>query len=163
MVKLSKKAKSKIGNTNALKTGASPNTVVDTLLKNNGIDARALAPKIEHYKSLVKWGEDSNAHIIAMAKIRKEYMELAYTLGGKALEIQDEIARLGVFLNKMEMDMLEEGTNPLESKEYLNAMKLKKDYIIEKNKLNLDYGKAATDFAIKRKNNPDAFDEDAMW
>jgi hypothetical protein len=63
----------------------------------------------------------------------------------------------------MEKKMLESGQNPLESKDYLSALKLKKDYIIEKGKLDLDYGKAATDYAIKRKNNPDAFDEDAMW
>jgi hypothetical protein len=152
-----------MGNTNALKKGDTPGCRVDKLLKSHGVDLAKNSPKMEHYTSILDWNADSMTYMAAKVAVMKEFNELAYTLGGKALEIQDEITKLSMFLNIMEKKMLEDGNNPLESKEYLNALKLKKDYIIEKNKLNIDYGKAATDYAIKRKNNPDAFDEDAMW
>jgi len=153
----------KEGSSNALKTGETVGCKIDKLLKNNGIDLKALSPKMEHYTNILDWSEDSKAYMISKAKIMKEYIELAHTLGGKALEIQDEITKISIFLNAFEKKLLEKGTNPLESKEYINALKLKKELIIEKNKLNLEYGKAATDYAVKKSNNPEAFDGDSMW
>ncbi len=153
-----------MGGTNALKTGVTPGNKVDVLLKNHGIDLKSLSPKMENYKSILTWSTDSKEYMIAKAQVMKEYIELAHTLGGKAVEIQDEITKISIFLNAMEKKMLEQNMNPLESKDYINALKLKKDYLIEKNKLNIDYGKAATDYAIKKKNNPDAFEgEDVLW
>lgn len=162
--KLSKQAKAKIGNTNALKTGETPKSKVQDLLQSHGIDIKSLAPRMEDYKSLLDWNQDSMAYMATKAKVMKEYTELAHTLGGKSIEIQDEITKLSMLLENMERKMLQDGVNPLESKEYLNALKLKKEYIIEKNKLNIDYGKAVTDYQIKKKNNPEAFpDEDNLW
>ena len=160
--KQSKASKSAEGKLKAVTHGRH-SEVINNLLKNNGIDARMLQPKMENYESLLKWGDDSKAYIITMAKVRKEYIELAHTLGGKSVEIQDEIARLSIFLDKMERDMITTGDNPISSKEYMAALKLKKEYIIEKNKLNIEYGKATTDYAIKKQNNPDAFQEDTLW
>lgn len=157
--KVNKQSESAKGNTNALKTGTGNKGVVNKLLTNNGIDFNKLVPKMEQYESILEWNTDSMAYMAAKAKVMKEYIELAHTLGGKGLEIQDEITRLSMLLNKMEKDYLEDGRNPLESKEYQSALKLKKDYLIEKSKLNLDAEKAKVDYVIK-KNKGELGDDD---
>ena len=158
-----KKLGAPYGSFNALKTGESPKSKVNTLLKNNGIDLKAQTPRMEHYTNILDWNTDSQLYMIAKAKIMKEYIELAQTLGGKTIEIQDEIIKISVFLNSFEKKLLEKGINPLESKEYVNALKLKRDLIVEKNKLNIEYSKAATDYAVKKSNNPKAFESDEIW
>lgn len=151
------------GNTNALKKGNTPNSSVDKLLKNNGIDLNVLAPKMENYDSPLKWNEDSMLYMIKKAEVMKTYTELAHTLGGKALEIQDEITRLSMMINLLEEKLLKQDINPLESKEYQSALKLKKEYLLEKSKLSLDTTKAAADYAFKKSKQGDGEDEDNMF
>ena len=127
-------------------------------LKNNGIDLDSVKPKMEKYKSLLDWNNDSIAYTAARVELVKKAAELYNTIGGKAAEFQTEIIRISYMIDMLEKKLLEEGKNPLESKEYQSALKLKKDLMVEFKKLNLDYGKAMTDYNYKKALKPDMED-----
>lgn len=159
--KQNKKSLAKMGNTHSLKTGTTKGCVVDKLLKNNGIDFDKTKPLMESYAKPTGWNEDMQKWMVGKAMVMKEYTELAHTLGGKAIEIQDEITRLSFQLDRWEKELAEEGINPLSDKQYLAALKLKKEYLIEKSKLQLDIVEANTTRSMKKKNKEDG--DDNLW
>ena len=131
---------------------------IQNYLRTNGIDLNAIKPKMEEYSSLLQWNKDSIAYQLAKVEALKKAAELYNTIGGNNAQMMTEIMRISYFLDMMEKKMLEEGENPLESKEYLNALKLKKELLVEYNKLNLDYNKAAVDYKFKKALRPDMDD-----
>ena len=127
-------------------------------LKNNGIDLKSLTPKMEKYKSILKWNEDSIAYQQAKIEVLKSAAELYNTLGGKAADFQTEIMRLSYMIDLLEKKLLEEGRIPIESKSYMAAIKIKKELLTEYTKLNLDYSKADTDYKYKKAQQPEMDD-----
>jgi hypothetical protein len=126
-------------------------------LVNSGLDIDKLRPKMEEYQDILKWNTDSVSYMAARAKVIKEFYELYSTLSDKGADFQLEITKLSYFMDMLEKKLLDEGINPIENKEYMNALKRKQDLMVELSKLRLDVEKAKVDFISKKthKNNPD--------
>ena len=129
------------------------------ITKKAGFDFNAIAPKMEEYKSILKWNEDSFAYMKARVEVLKEMAQLINTIGVKASDLMIEIQRISYFIDLLERKLVEEGRNPLESKAYINALKMKKEMITEYNKLQIDYNKAVVDYKYKKALKPE-MDED---
>lgn len=152
-------AKKTHGNTNvpnALKNGDGVGIGgnVKASLEKAGINWDKVRPKMEDYNSLLKWNEDSVAYMAAKTKAMKDYLEIYAQLGNKGIDFGLEITRISYLLDQLERKLMEEGTNPLENREYLAALKLKKELMIEYSKLNIDLNRAKVDYIDKKSRNP---------
>jgi len=154
-----KQSESKIGSSSALNLGTSENTKFSKWLEGNGIKLKDLAPKMENYKSLLDWNNDSMAYQAAKMEVLRNAMELYQTVGGKAADLQTEIMKISYFLDMMERKLLEEGSNPLDDSNYVRAITLKHKLVMELNKLKLDYVTRTTEKSIGDKNKG----EEDLW
>jgi hypothetical protein len=136
------------------------NSQLQNLAKKAGFDFKSIQPKMENYKSALKWNEDSLAYMQARLEVLKSMAELANTMGAKVADTMLEIQRISYFIDDLEKKAVDNGHNPLDNPSYMKALKMKQDMLAEYNKLNLDYGRAVTDYKYKKAMKPEMDSDD---
>jgi len=143
-----RRSKTMQGKPNKLKSGTSEGTQFDRWLKNHGFDI----PK----PSLPKdsdWLDQLKANIEYVNR-RKKYLEgmveFYKSINARGDSVWDMIMSAESDLMEMRKKLENDGINPMEDKEFQNALKLKFEMIKFLERIKFDKAKAATELQMRK-------------